>query len=79
MKAIASVSRVLKSVAPFLFTSGDENGLEPKEDTMNAAVFRYWSFTIDGYRRILEERGFALVDFHTDNGKNGYYLARKSA
>ena len=28
MKAIASVSRVLKSGAPFLFTSGDENGFE---------------------------------------------------
>ena len=78
IKAIAGVSRVLKSGAPFLFTSGDVNGFEPKEDTMNGVVFRYWSFTIDGYRRILEERGFALVDFHTDNGKNGYYLARKS-
>jgi SAM-dependent methyltransferase len=78
IKAIAGVSRVLKSSALFLFTSGDVNGFEPKEDTMNGVAFRYWSFTIDGYRRILEERGFALVDFHTDDGKNGYYLARKS-
>jgi len=79
MKAIAGVSRVLKNGAPFLFTSGDVNGFEPKEDTMNGVVFHYWSFTIDEYRHILEERGFALVDFHTDTGKNGYYLARKSA
>jgi hypothetical protein len=45
---------------------------------MNGVEFHYYSFTIDGYRRIRGEHGFTLVDFHTDDGKNGYYLARKA-
>jgi SAM-dependent methyltransferase len=40
-RAIASVSRILKSGAPFLFTSGDVDGFDGKEDTMNGVVFRY--------------------------------------
>jgi len=79
MTAIASVSHVLKSGAPFLFTAGDVDGFEAKEDTMNGVQFRYWSFTIDDYRRVLSERGFTLSDYHEDGGKNGYYLAKKSA
>jgi SAM-dependent methyltransferase len=78
-KAIASVSRVLKTGAPFLFTAGDVDGFDGKEDTMNGVVFRYFSFSIVNYRRILSEHGLTLVDVHADSGKNTYYLAHKSA
>jgi cyclopropane fatty-acyl-phospholipid synthase-like methyltransferase len=78
--AITSVSRVLRPGAPFLFTSGDEDGnREDFTGTMNGIEFHYYSFTIDAYRRILGEHGMTLVDFHTDKGENGYYLARKLA
>jgi len=79
IKAIACVSRILKTGAPFLFTSGDVDGFDGKEDTMNGVVFRYFSFSIDNYRRILGEHGFTLLDVHADSGQNTYYLARKSA
>jgi ubiquinone/menaquinone biosynthesis C-methylase UbiE len=82
IKAIASVSRVLKAGAPYLFTSGDvEGGYTAKEDTMNGVMFRYFSFSVASYRRILGEHGFTLVDVQADSGKNGgtYYLARRSA
>jgi SAM-dependent methyltransferase len=85
MKAIASVSRVLKAGAPFLFTAGDADAIDGKdvdgfkEDTMNGVVFRYFSFSRDGYRRILGEHAFTLVDVHEDSGKNTYYLACKSS
>ena len=46
---------------------------------MNGVVFRYFSFSIDNYRRILGEHGFTLLDVHADSGQNTYYLARKSA
>ena len=42
IQAIASVSRVLRIGAPFLFTSGDADGFEGKEGTMNDVVFRYF-------------------------------------
>jgi hypothetical protein len=45
---------------------------------MNGVEFRYYSFTKDGYRSVLDEYGFALVDFHVDAGQNGYYLARRT-
>jgi ubiquinone/menaquinone biosynthesis C-methylase UbiE len=78
--AIASVSRVLKAGAPFLFTSGDvDGGYTAKEDTMNGVVFRYFSFNVDGYRRILRDHALTLVDVHADSGRNTCYLARKSA
>jgi SAM-dependent methyltransferase len=82
IKAIASVSRVLRAGAPYLFTSGDvEGGYTAKEDTMNGVVFRYFSYSVDSYRRILGEHGFTLIDVQADSGKNGgtYYLARRSA
>jgi SAM-dependent methyltransferase len=78
IRAIANVSRILKRGAPFLFTSGDEDGLDPKEGTMNGVTFRYFSYSADNYRRILSEYSFTLVDIHADSGKNTYYLAKKS-
>ncbi len=77
-KAIVSVSRVLKTGAPFLFTSGDVDGPTPLEGTMNDVVFRYFSFSIDNYRRVLGEHGFTLLNVHADGGKNTYYLAQRT-
>ena len=77
IKAFASVSRVLKPGAPFLFTSGDEDGFDGKEDTMNGVTFRYFSFSVENYRRVLGEQGFTLMSVHADEGRNTYYLARK--
>ncbi len=77
IKAIESVSRVLKTGAPFLFTSGDADGFAGKESTMNGVIFRYFSFSIENYRRILADHGFTSLDVHVDGGKNTYYLAAK--
>jgi SAM-dependent methyltransferase len=76
--AIANLSRSLKRGAPFLFTSGDVDGFDPKESTMNGVTFRYFSYSADGYRRILDDHGFALVNVHADSRNNTYYLAKKS-
>jgi len=77
IRTIGSMGRVLKAHAPFLFTSGDEDGFSATESTMNGVAFRYYSFSVENYRRILEEQGFSLNDVHTDEWKNTYYLARK--
>jgi SAM-dependent methyltransferase len=79
IKAVESISRVLKPNAPFLFSSGDVGGLDPCVGTMNEVVFHYYSFTRDGYRRLLSDCGFRLLNFYTDRGQNGYYLASRSS
>jgi SAM-dependent methyltransferase len=76
--AIANVSRIVKPNAPFLFTSGDVDGLDGKEGKMNGVTFRYFSYSIDNYRRILGDHGFTLIDVHADSGNNTYYLAKKN-
>jgi SAM-dependent methyltransferase len=78
--AIASVARMLRPGAPFLFTAGYPDDDAPQEEhvgVMDGVDFRYYAFSIGGYRRILGDHGLTLVDFHTDHGKNGYYLATK--
>lgn len=77
IEAIASVSQVVKAGAPFLFTSGDVDGFDGKEDEMNGVTFRYFSYSVDNYRRILRDHGFTLVDVHADGGSNTYYLAKR--
>ena len=77
LKAIANVSRIVKPGAPFLFTSGDVDSFDGKEGKMNGVTFRYFSYSIDGYRRILADHGFTLIDVHADSGNNTYYLAEK--
>jgi ubiquinone/menaquinone biosynthesis C-methylase UbiE len=77
IEAIVGVSRVLKPGAPFLFTSGDEDGLNGKEGTMNGVVFRYFSYSVENYRRILADHQLTLTNVHVDSGKNTYYLATK--
>ena len=76
--AIANVSRTLKSGAPFLFTSGDVDGFDGKEGKMNGVTFRYFSFCVPGYQRILGDHGFELIDVHADSGNNTCYLAKKN-
>jgi len=78
IKAIASVSRVVKSGAPFLFTSGTVDDFDGKDGTMNGVTFRYFSYSVDGYRRILGDHGFRLIDVHADSTNNTYYLANKT-
>jgi SAM-dependent methyltransferase len=75
--AIANVSRVLKPGAPFLFTAGDRDG-SIEGAPMNGVAFRYWSFSIDGYREILRLNNLTLGDVHRDGGQNTYYLATKA-
>jgi SAM-dependent methyltransferase len=76
-RAMANLSYVLKAGAPFLFTSGDRDG--SIDGVMNGVTFHYFSFSVDGYRSLLCENGFTLLDVHADRGENTYYLARKSA
>jgi len=44
---------------------------------MHDVVFRYFSLSIENYRRILADQGFTPIDVHEDMGKNTYYLATK--
>lgn len=78
VQAVSDVSRLLTSGAPFLFTAGDVDGRDAHMGMMNGVEFPYYSFTIDGYQRILRENGLKLVAFHIDEGDNCYYLARKN-
>lgn len=78
IRAIANISRIVKRDAPFLFTSGDIDDYDGKDGTMNGVTFRYFSYSVHNYRRILREHGFALIDVHVDSGNNTYYLAKKT-
>jgi SAM-dependent methyltransferase len=76
--AFASVSRVLKPGAPFLFTAGDVDDVDGfVEGTMNGVVFRYYSYGVEGYRDVLRSCALKLIDVTRDGGENIYYLARK--
>lgn len=83
VKVIAKVASVLKPGGAFLFTSGDEEGAKdgpPFEGApMNGVRFFYYSFSRDEYRDLLREHGLTLEKTHIDEGKNMYYLARKTA
>ena len=81
VQAIAGVSRVLRTGAPFLFTAGYPDAVDDGQNhvgVMNGVEFPYYSFTKDGYRSILGQHGLTLVDFRIDAGQNGYYLARRT-
>ena len=78
VKAIANVSRIVRRGAPFLFTSGDVDDFGGTEGKMNGVTFRYFSFRVETYRRLLGDHGFTLVDVHADSGNNTYYLAKRS-
>ena len=79
IEVVASVARVLKLGGSFLFTAGDvADDSGDHIGIMNGVEFPYYSFTTDGYRRILVDHGMHLIDFHKDKGENRYYLATKS-
>ena len=46
--------------------------------TMNGVTFHYFSFSVESYRNLLSQNGFALLNVHKDPGDNTYYLARKT-
>jgi len=76
--AVAEVSRVLGSGGAFLFTSGDVDDDSGTHVTpMNGVDFHYYSYSVEGYRRILDERGMDLLNVSVDAGQNTYYSARK--
>ncbi|MEQ1871864.1 MAG: class I SAM-dependent methyltransferase [Vicinamibacterales bacterium] len=78
VKVIASVARVLRPGGSFLFTAGDvADDSGDHVGIMNGVSFRYYSFTMDSYRRLLADHGFHVVGFHKDAGNNGHYLAAK--
>jgi len=77
IEVIGGVARVLKPGGSFLFTAGDVVDDSDHIGIMNGVEFHYYSFTTEGYRRVLVEHGLHLVDFHKDKGENGYYLAAK--
>jgi SAM-dependent methyltransferase len=76
LQAIAKISRALKPGGLFLFTSGREHGSIDGQP-MDGVPFRYYSFSIEGYRDLLREHGLTLEDTHTDRFDNIYYLSRK--
>ncbi len=77
-RAVAEVSRVLCSGGVFLFTSGDVDDDSGTHVTpMNGVDFHYYSYSVEGYRRILAERGINLQNLTVDAGRNTYYSARK--
>jgi SAM-dependent methyltransferase len=78
VRAFASVARILKPGAPFLFTAADVDGDDAGiTGTMNGTTFHYYGFTADQYRALLMERGLTLIDVHDDPGVSTYFLARK--
>ena len=72
--AIAKMASALKPGGFFLFTAGDEDG-DKGGDPMNGVPFHYWSFSIDGYRELLQMNGLKLLDVHRDSGQNIHYLS----
>lgn len=77
-KAVAKVASVLKPGGLFLFTSGDEEGSKQGEP-MHGVPFRYWSHSVEGYRKLLKANGLTLLNVQHDERRNVYYLARKDA
>ncbi len=77
-RAIANIASALKPGGLFLFTSADVDGSKQGEP-MNGVPFHYYSFTVEGYRTLLNDHALTLEDVHKDHGNNCYYLARKRA
>ena len=77
-QAIARIGSALRPGGWFLFTSGDRHA-SIDGAPMNGVPFRYHSFSVEGYRGLLDEHGLALEETHTDAGGNIYYLSRRRA
>jgi SAM-dependent methyltransferase len=79
-RAVASVSRVLKPGAPFLFTAAEVAGVDSDDagitGTMNGVTFRYWA--VASCRELVAQHGLELVKVYDDPGVSTYYFARKT-
>lgn len=79
--AFASVSRLLKPGAPFLFTAAEIPGVKADDrgitGTMNGVTFHYYA--VKNYRTLIAEYGFDLVNVYDDPGVSTYYFARKAS
>src|ERR1051325_7680149 len=77
--AFASVARVLKPGAPFLFTGAEIEGADDAgiTGTMNGVTFHYYA--VPSYRMLAAEHGMELVNVQDDPGVATYYLSRKSS
>jgi ubiquinone/menaquinone biosynthesis C-methylase UbiE len=79
--AFASVSRVLKPDAPFLFTAAEIPDVKADDPgitgTMNGVTFRYYA--VANYRTLIAEHGFELVNVYDDPGVSTYFFTRKAA
>jgi hypothetical protein len=74
VKALADSLRHGASVLDVGCGNGDIEG-EP----MDGVPFHYYSFSVEGYREVLRDHGFTLIDTHVDCGRNIYYLATRDA
>ena len=76
-EALASVSRVLKPGAPFLFTAAEIDGADNAgiTGTMNGVRFHYYA--VPSYGALTAQHGLVLTDVHDDPGVSTYYLTRK--
>jgi ubiquinone/menaquinone biosynthesis C-methylase UbiE len=79
-RAVASVSRVLKPGAPFLFTAAEVEGVQSDDagitGTMNGVTFRYWA--VASCRALVAPYGLELVNVYDDPGVSTYYFTRKT-
>lgn len=75
--AIASVARILRPGASFLFTAGEVEDRAGHVGVMDGVDFPYYSLGLAEYRRCLQDQGLRLADVHRDRGGNSHYLARK--
>jgi len=75
----ASVSRLLKPGAPFLFTATEADGVADTSitGTMNGVTFHYYA--VSSYRTLTAQYGLVRVDVYDDPGVSTYYLTRKSS
>jgi ubiquinone/menaquinone biosynthesis C-methylase UbiE len=78
--AIASVSRVLKPGAPFLFTAAEVAGAGRDDPgitgTMNGVTFHYWA--VDSVRALAARHKLELVRVYDDPGVSTYYFTRRT-
>ena len=82
--AIGAVARGLRAGGRFLFTSGDPDETDWTPDgiegaPMDGVPFHYWSFTREGYRKVMAEHSFTLLGIQKDAGGSTYYSAQKTS
>ena len=75
----ASVSRALKTGAPFLFTGTEIEGVGDTgvTGTMSGVTFHYYA--VPRYQNLIDAHGLVLENIHDDPGVSTYYLTRKSS